>query len=199
MLVVIGFLLIGGCSDSSQPVLSPIDSPTAGGTVQQGAVAKAVSGAKTQIPLPVPLVGKNKGGSSTGYITVSSGGQVSASYSYTSILNKLVQISATFSVPPGAIDKNINVTLSLDDKYVAVKFIPGGLKFKVPAKLTYNATGLDLSMVPVGAPISLCFVNDSEQVTEEENTESISTDPSCGSLACKNGDIPHFSRYAFAY
>jgi hypothetical protein len=213
LLVVAVFLLVGGCSEKSESVVSPIDSPSPVTSVRPGANIKAESPIPTAsiqpgssvncvvrlIELPLPLWGTNPGASSTSYITSSSGGQVRVSYSYTSILRKLVRISATLSIPPGAIDKDRYITMSLDDKYVGLKFKPGGLKFNIPAKLDFNATGLDLSVVPFGAQLSLYYVNDFGSATEKEKAKKISANAFYGSLVCDDGEIPHFSRYAFGY
>jgi len=211
MLVVAVFLLVGGCSEKSQSILSPVDSPPALTSVQPGANTKAeaptplasikpgsnVNCGVTLLPLPLPLWGDSPGASSTSYITRSSGGKVSVSYSYYSILRKQVRISATLTVPAGAVDKDTYITMSLDDKYVAVNFKPSGLKFNMPAKLDFNATGLDLSVVPIGVPISLYFVD--FLTVEKEKAGSITANRFYGSLVCSNGEIPHFSRYAFGY
>lgn len=213
LLVVAVFLLVGGCSEKSQSVLSPIDSPSPVTSVNQGSNAKAespepmasiqpgrsINCSPKLLQLPLPLWGANQGASSTSYITSSSGGKVSVTYSYTSILRKLFRVTATLSVPPGAIDKDTYVTMSVDDKYLALKFKPSGLKFNIPAELDFNATGLDLSILPFGAPISLYYVNDYGVMTEKENAESISANRFYGSVVCNDGEIPHFSRYAFGY
>ena len=133
VLVLAVFMLISGCSDNSQSVLSPVESPIGATSVQSASNAKGESPAPMAsiqpghsincspklLQLPPPLWGYNQGASSTSYITSSSGGQVSVTYSYTSILRKLFRVTATLSVPPGAIDKDTYVTMSLDDKYVA--------------------------------------------------------------------------------
>jgi hypothetical protein len=213
LLVVAVFLLVGGCSENSQSVLSPTDSPSPVTSVNQGSNTSAESPAPMAsiqpgrsincspklLQLPLPLWGANQGSSSTSYITSSSGGKVSVSYSYTSILKKLFRVTATLSIPPGAIDKDRYITMSVDDKYVALKFVPGGLKFNVPAKLDVNVTGLDLSILPFGAQVSLYYVNDSGVVTEKENVGGINTNRLFGSIRCDDADINHFSRYAFGY
>jgi hypothetical protein len=213
LLVLAVFMLISGCSEKSESILSPVDSPASVTSVQPGSNGKVEAPAAVAsiqpgrsincsprlVQLPLPLWGTNQGASSTSYITSSSGGQVSVTYSYTSILRKVFRVTATLSVPPGAIDKNTYVTMSVDDQYLALKFKPSGLKFNVPAKLDVNATGLDLSIVPFGAQLSLYYVNDFNVVTEKENVEGISTNRFFGSLGCDDAEIHHFSRYAFGY
>jgi hypothetical protein len=200
LLVVAVFLLVGGCSEKSQSVLSPIDSPSPVTSVNQGSNAKAESpepmasiqpGKSTNcaiklITLPQPVSKKDWDASSTSLITPGSGGQLHVSYTYLSILGKRVSVSATFTVPPGAVEKGKYVTMSLDPKYLGVKFQPGGLKFNVPAQLDFSVTGVDLSIVPIGVPISLYYVN-LLTLTFEKEDASISANRWLGTIICKSG------------
>jgi hypothetical protein len=213
MLAVVVFLLIAGCSDRSESILSPTDSPAPGTSVQPGSNTKVESPtplastqpgistncAITLIPLPQPAWDNGLGASSRSLITHDFGGQVRASFSYISVLGKRVSVSATFTVPPGAVDKDTYVTMSFDDKHIGVKFIPGGLKFNIPANLDFSASGLDLSIVPSGVPISLYYVSDYSLTFEKQKTSGISANKWSGTLVCNDGQINHFSRYAFGY
>jgi hypothetical protein len=210
--VVIGFMLMSGCSEKSDSILSPAESlqPTAGVQKESGTKAEAmepmasiqpgqiVNSAITLLPLPTSYW-NSPGSSSTGLITSRYGGRVRVNYSYFSIFGKRVSVSATFTVPPGAVDQDTYVTMSLDDKYVGLKFKPGGLKFKVPAELDFSASGLDLSSLPFGKSVSLYYLNFLGGTFEKVNTSGVSASKFQGTLVCNNAQINHFSRYAFGY
>jgi hypothetical protein len=210
MIVVAVFLLVGGCSENGQSLLSPVNSSPPATSVTQGSNAKAdapepmgvirpgqsTNCAITLIPLPQAVWNSVPGSSSSGLITASSGGTLRANYSYYSILGKKVTLSATFTVPPGAVNRDTYVTMSFDGLNVGVDFLPNGLKFNIPAELDFSASGLDLTTLPLGVPVSLYFVN---WTFEKQNALSISTNKWYGILVCKDAQIKHFSRYAFGY
>lgn len=212
LLVVAVFLLVGGCSENSQSLLSPVDSSPPATSVNQGSNVKgnapeptaiqpgqSTNCAITLIPLPRALWNIGQGTSTTGLITRSSGGKLSANYSYMSVLGKKVTVSATFTVPPGAVNQDTYVTMSFNTLNVGVDFIPNGLRFNVPAELDFSASGLDIASLPLGVPVSLWFVNLYPWMFEKQNALSISTNKWYGTLVCKDAQIKHFSRYAFGY
>jgi hypothetical protein len=210
--VVAGFMLMSGCSDKGDSILSPAESlqPTAGVQKESGTKAEAMEPmasvqpgratncAITLLPLPTSYW-KSPGSSSTGLISSRYGGRVRVDYSYFSIFGKRVSVSATFTVPPGAVDQDTYVTMSLDDKYIGMKFKPGGLKFKVPAELDFSASGLDLLSLPFGKSVSLYYVNLFGGTFEKVNTSGVSAGKFQGTIVCNNAQINHFSRYAFGY
>jgi hypothetical protein len=211
--VAVGFMLMSGCSDKSDSILSPAESVGPVASVQHesgtkveaaepmGAIhsGKTIKNLITLIPLPAPISKNGPGSSSTGLITSRYGGRVRVDYSYSSVIGKRVSVSATFTVPPGAIDKDTYVTVSLDDKYIGLKFKPGGLKFKVPAELDFSASGLDLSALPFGKSVSLYYVNLLTSTFEKVNASGVSASKFQGTIMCNNAQINHFSRYAFGY
>jgi hypothetical protein len=211
--VVIGFVLMSGCSDKSESIVSPAESVGPEASVQHqsatkakasepmGAISpgKAIKNLITLIPLPAPMSKNDPGSSSTALITSRYGGRVRVDYSYFSIFGKKVNVSATFTVPPGAIDKDTYVTMSIDDKYIGLKFKPGGLKFKVPAELDLSASGLDLSALPFGKSVSLYYVDLLSGTFEKVHTSGVSAGKFQGTVVCNNAQINHFSRYAFGY
>jgi hypothetical protein len=209
--VAVGFMLMSGCSEKGDSVLSPAESPASADKVQHQsgiktepaepmgwASGQSIKDLVTLIPLPTPLW-DSPGSSSTGLITGRYGGRVRVNYSYFSVFGKRVSVSATFTVPPGAIDKDTYVTMSLDNKYIGLKFKPGGLKFKVPAELDFSASGLDLSSVPFGKSVSLYYVDLFGSTFEKVNASGVSAGKFQGTIVCNNAQINHFSRYAFGY
>jgi hypothetical protein len=211
--VVIGFMLMSGCSEKSESIVSPAESVGPAASVQHESVAKAeasepmgsifsgktIKNLITLIPLPAPMWKNDPGSSSTALITSRYGGRVRVNYSYSSVFGKRVSVSATFTVPPGSIDKDTYVTMSLDSKYIGLKFKPGGLKFKVPAELDFSASGLDLSALPFGKSVSLYYVDLLTSAFEKVKASGVSAGKFQGTIVCNNAQINHFSRYAFGY
>jgi hypothetical protein len=211
--VVIGFMLMSGCSEKSESIVSPAESVGPAASVQHESVAKTeasepmgaifpgktIKNLITLIPLPTPILKNDPGTSSTGLMTSKYGGRVRVNYGYSSVGGERVGLSATFTVPAGAIDKDTYVTMSLDDKYIGLKFKPGGLKFRVPAELDFSVSGLDLSSVPFGKSVSLYYVDFLTSTFEKVNASGVSVGKFHGTIVCNNAQINHFSRYAFGY
>jgi hypothetical protein len=212
LFVIIGLMLMSGCSEKGDSVVSPVESPAPVAKIQHESGTKTepaepmgwiqpgqiINNLVTLIPLPTPSW-NSAGSSSTGLITSRYGGRVRVDYSYFSIFGKRVSVSATLTVPPGAVDKDTYVTMSLDDKYIGLKFKPGGLKFKVPAELDVSASGLNLSSVPFGKSVSLYYVDLFGSTFEKVHASGVSASKFQGTIVCSNAQINHFSRYAFGY
>jgi hypothetical protein len=108
-------------------------------------------------------------------------------------------VTATLSIPENALNEDRYISMLLDDSKLQIKFNPDGLQFNVPAKLTYTATGLNLSSIPVGTEIKLYYCNEETGMLEEINTGGITYDVESGTFECHDGEILHFSEYAFGY
>lgn len=118
---------------------------------------------------------------------------------YTNTRFRMATLTATFSVPPNAMSSNQYIVMSFDDAKLQVQFNPHGLQFKVPAKFSYTATGVDLSTLPAGTEIKLFYVDEQTGSFEEMKGGSISYDVESGTVTCTDAEIPHFSEYAFGY
>jgi hypothetical protein len=87
--------------------------------------------------------------------------------------------------------------MTLDDQTLTFDFNPDGISFTKPASLDVYARGLNLWGIPPWKKVKLFYISNGELV--EMKTSRISVNPWFGELSCENGDIPHFSRYAFGY
>jgi hypothetical protein len=110
-----------------------------------------------------------------------------------------IMATVSLNVKPFSIDKNTEITLSLDDEQfmgsIDVTFAPHGLNFSDPALLNISASGLDFTGFNV-SNLKLYYVNQVSGLWEEMNCESLSVNTEEGSLSVVNGQLPHFSRYA---
>jgi hypothetical protein len=129
------------------------------------------------------------------WVSVDSGGELESNEQFGT-----VTVTATLSIPKKGLSEGRYISMMLDNsKLLQIEFNPEGLQFKVPAKLSCTATGLDLSSVPVGAEIKLYYCNQKTGKFEEMNSASITYNRKSGTLTCLNAEIPHFSIYAFGY
>lgn len=134
------------------------------------------------------------------WIRANTGGEINMSERFrTNTRFKTASISASFTVPPNGLSKDTFIMMVFDDSNLLIEFSPHGLEFNIPAKLSYTVTGLDLSSVPVDAEIKLYYINDQTGLFEEMRSGSILHDRESGSISCIDGEIPHFSEYAFGY
>ncbi|MFA6540579.1 MAG: hypothetical protein WCT99_03180 [Bacteroidota bacterium] len=108
-------------------------------------------------------------------------------------------LNATFTLPGNALKADQYIAMTFDDYKLQIQFNPHGLQFNVPAKLTYTATGVDLSSLPDGTEIKLFYVNENSGSFEEMHSGTITYDKASGTISCVDGEIPHFSEYAFGY
>ncbi|TLY31763.1 MAG: hypothetical protein E6K56_04335 [Ignavibacteria bacterium] len=128
-------------------------------------------------------------------ITADSGGTVKLSYDNGQIQRHFT-IDASLVFAPHAVDRDIVVTMSLDDSLLVLNFIPA-MAFNIPAQLQVKAAGLSLSATAASGAYKLFWYNPLTSTWVEMPAQSISVAPAAGSLECINGTIPHFSQYGF--
>ncbi len=173
-----------GCSDFENPI---------------GVEEKAESKELNFLNLPDPgVLFKTMETSTT--ISPQTGGELKLEYSQGQGNDK-VDINITLRFEPGSVSEDIKVSMSVDQDIlmtnIDITFGPSGSEFLKPAKLSVNTRGLDLSGVPSDAEISLYYDNNGKW--EEISSNMIRHNVDLGQLQCVNGEIPHFSRYAFAF
>jgi hypothetical protein len=129
----------------------------------------------------------------TGRITVKDGGQLT--------LNTFGQwpyVFATITFPKKAVSEDVDITMTLENQALAFDFDPDGISFNKSASLDVYARGLNLFGIPPWKKVKL-FYCDSNGELVEMKTGKVSVNAWTGELSCDNGEIPHFSRYAFGY
>ncbi len=172
---------------------------------QKAGPVEPADGSTKQAPAFIKLPKNNalhKIISVTKTIYAQSGGELKLNYDYGEGAKK-VNIDVSLKFEPGSVSRDVDITLSVDDAVlmttIDLSFAPEGLVFLKPAILDVNAQGLDLSGIPPGANINLYYFNKQTGTWEQIPTRRISVNISNGQLQCKDGEIPHFSRYAFGY
>lgn len=174
-----------GCDNFENPVSSP----------ELTAIEENTSQEMNFITLPKPD-GFFKPLKTSATITPQTGGRLALNYSQGRGSERVhIQVSLRFA--PRSVSEDVTASMSVDSDALMFYFEPSGTTFLKPGQLTVNARGLDLSDVPAGAEIKLYYIDGDQW--EEMNTQMIRYDVRQGQLQCVNGEVPHFSRYAFAF
>ena len=187
-------VLIIGCSE----MISPLDSPSrsdGGAPVRPSTISFEYSETLGFIYYPAGYVSKGDVTNSK-LVTAKDGGKVKADFEYMSLDGKKTHVHAELQVPKGAVDQDVNITMTLDTIVVGVKFEPEGLVFNQPAKLDFHVD--HLNQIPNDPPIGFYYVDDGgnfSPVSYDQLDNHMHPDHS--DLNLNNAYIPHFSIYAF--
>ncbi len=190
VVVAVAALLLGLVSCTiDNPVGAPIPPP-------QGVVSPpGASGTYHPFQLPA-TAGLRKTVPVTATITAANGGQLAFEHSEGTFSVKIV---LTFG--PGAVAKDMDLTMLADDQSLAATFGPDGTKFGTPGNLYFEAHGLDLSSISDPADLvkklHLLYYNDTTGAWEPISASGFSVDLASGTVICQKGVIEHFSRYGF--
>ena len=161
------------------------------------------AGAITFIPLPASSsLKKEIQISDSKAIDAEKGGKLEVSDTYQG-KNGTVTVSAKLTILADALPCDETLTMTLGEETLSgavnVIFGPHGTKFIKPALLNIDAHGLDLSMIPPNANVQLYYLNLDNNKYELMTVKKTSFDIKQGQIKCQDGQLPHFSRYAFGY
>ncbi len=139
----------------------------------------------------------------TALITPELGGrlQVDVKYHYLDSVGLIQVLHASLSLtfPPYAVMDTLVATMSLDDQVlrstVDLTFGPHGSVFLKPAVLDVDVTGLVLSGLSSKDTVYLWYKDGATWVKMEAKRVDINA--TSGHLKCQDGELPHFSAYAF--
>jgi hypothetical protein len=131
-----------------------------------------------------------------GQVTQKNGGELKLDYKEN--VEGKFELHVKLKFEKGTVSNDFDASLSMDANYlmnnVNLEFGPHGSYFIRPAKLEIVVRGMDLSGFTDNDKIYL-YYEDSGQWTQMQGDVKISVNE--GKLECKNGELPHFSRYAF--
>ncbi len=162
----------------------------------------------TFIPLPKAPAGLKKDGvlSVSKLISARYGGmlQIDANYPIEGTNNKVV-VHVKLQIPRYALPYDQTLTMTLDEETltgsvdVNVVFGPHGTRFLRPALFDIDADGLNLSSLPPDTKVQLYYFNPDSGNYEPMNVKKAMYNFRAGKIQCLDGELPHFSRYAFGY
>jgi hypothetical protein len=198
-IMVICILAFALLSCRENPVTSVTDK-----SAQSQSTEKSI----TFIPLPKAPAGLKKGRilTDTKLITVRSGGllQIDANYPIEGTNDK-VTVHVKLQIPPYALPYSQYLTMTLDEETLSgsvgvnVVFGPHGTTFLKPALLDIDADGLELSSLPPDTKVQLYYFNPDSGNFELMTVKKATYNFNAGKIQCLDGQLPHFSRYAFGY
>jgi hypothetical protein len=139
----------------------------------------------------------------TAVISPEKGGQLAVNLKYSYVdsvgVNRKLDARLTLTFPPGAVMDTLLATMSVDDQVlrsaVDLTFGPHGPVFLKPALLDVNINGLDLSALNPKDKVYLWYIDNGTWIRMD--AKKVDFDVKKGTLICQDGELPHFSMYAF--
>ena len=130
-------------------------------------------------------------------VSPSNGGMLMLEHSGTTADGTLIEVTVKLDVLPGAVNEDIQISMSLDDQALDLEFGPEGTVFNTPALLTVEAHNLDLSVN--SGKIGTYYFNPETVSWELVSSEDVVVMLDDGYLKVVNAHLPHFSRYAVGW
>ncbi len=181
VLLLFSLAIFNGCSDGPA---NPITAPTTNQTPEFVKLPKRLN----------PSLAKTV--SVTQFIYAAQGGTLRLQDSYAAAPDShIVTLDIALKFKPNDLPYDASLTISIDDEAfittVGMTFGPHGLVFNNPAKLTVDATGLDLGSTNV--TLKLYYLNESNVWERMPASNAVYH---AGTIDA-HGKLPHLSQYAF--
>jgi hypothetical protein len=189
--------LIASCSDSLQSPIAPLD-PSALAAAKGSDKTGGITGTLPDAGVELKALWWNRDWERQSVFRVKqtikpSGGVIS-----------IPQTGLTMAFPVGAVDAPIEITVTSDDKYVAYKMEPSGIRFKTDVTVTQLLTFTEVAGRRLRTPLFAAYIPDDKlslagkiPVLEIEPSRTILS-PSTGLPEAQVWLIKHFSRYMLA-
>lgn len=190
------FLLFSGCQKDNS--LLPPEQTNANSLQKPAWVLAAEKQGLTLIALPHNASSAlDKNFTVEQIINHSVDGTLAINETYLSSINNLVSVNASLLVQANALAQDATLTMNFEDEYLCFEFGPSGTTFATPALLNVEVTGLDLSAFGTLTTGHLRYYNESLNEWSIVEADEVAINTTTGTFSCKNGKIPHFSRYGF--
>jgi hypothetical protein len=140
----------------------------------------------------------------TAVITPEHGGRLELDFKYSYVdtdgVTRKLDASLSVTFQPHGVTDTLVATMSLDDQVlrsnIDLTFGPHGTTFLKPALLDVDVKGMDLSGLRPHDKVYLWYV-DSTGEWIRMDAQFVHINIPQGRLVCNNGELPHFSAYAF--
>jgi hypothetical protein len=140
----------------------------------------------------------------TAVITPEHGGRLELDFKYSYVdtdgVTRKLDASLSVTFQPHGVTDTLVATMSLDDQVlrsnIDLTFGPLGTTFLKPALLDVDVKGMDLSGLRPHDKVYLWYV-DSTGEWIRMDAQFVHINIPQGRLVCNNGELPHFSAYAF--
>ena len=146
-----------------------------------------------QIP---PRAGGGPGFSATETIDGSNGGYIKIKESYITIYGDTVEIDVKLKIGKDCFSGIVDITMTVDDVYTAVKFTPK-MVFNKPIDLDVKYKGLDPNqLILTSGKYDFKYIDDNGY-TETIQSNGVVVNEELGEISVKKAKLNHFSRYVF--
>jgi len=146
-----------------------------------------------QIP---PRAGGGPSFSATEIIDGSKGGYIKIKESYITVNGDTVKIDVKLKIKKDCFSGNVEITMTMDDVYTAVKFIPP-MVFAKPVELDVKYKGLDPDQLNLSSGNYEFIYEDDEGNNETVPSYGVTVNAELGEIFVKKAKLSHFSRYVF--
>lgn len=189
LILAIAGLIFSGCDNPGAGITDPASSNE---TLQAGELPV--------IKLPASLTPLPMHKKISCMITPESGGVIHYDYTYNSSSGK-VKVDIQLRFQPGSVADTLLISAEINlnelSGDLSMNFGPSPTQFSKPALITVNAAGLDSAGIPKDPQkIKLVYIDDNGNIVPT-TTKKISIDLKKGEIKIQEGELPHFSRYAF--
>jgi hypothetical protein len=189
-------IAFSGVGCEKEGVLEPASSTSiAPATVARGAKGDATFSATTESNII----------SVTKRVTKKDGGVLKLTYDG-GTHNDKVKLTIQFKVAPKSISRDCDITMSLDaDKLlteiniVDLSFEPSGISFTKPASLSVEGKGLNLAGLPKNAKPKFYYWDEDANTWVVITFKKSQVNIDLGMINLDDGEVSHFSRYAFGF
>jgi hypothetical protein len=139
----------------------------------------------------------------TAVITPEHGGRLELDFKYSYVdtdgVTRKLDASLSVTFQPHGVTDTLVATMSLDDQVlrsnVDLTFGPHGSTFLQPALLDADVSGIDLSALSPKDRVYLYYIDNGNWIRMD--AKKIDVNVKKGQLKCQDGELPHFSAYAF--
>jgi len=134
--------------------------------------------------------------SATETIDGSKGGIIKLKESYITVDGDTVIIDVKLKVKKDCFSGNVEITVTVDDVYTAVKLTPP-MVFNKPVELDLKYTGLDPDQLNLtSGKYEFLYIDDNGN-NETVPSNGVKVNEELGEISVKKTKLNHFSRYAF--
>lgn len=134
--------------------------------------------------------------SATETIDGSKGGYIKIKESYITVDGDTVKIDVKLKIKKDCFSGNVEITVTVDDVYSAVKLTPP-MVFNKPVELDLKYKGLDPDQLNLtSGNFEFLYIDDNGN-TETVSSYGVKVKKELGEISVKKAKLNHFSRYAF--
>lgn len=135
--------------------------------------------------------------SATETIDGSKGGYIKIKESYITVDGDTVKIDVKLKLEEDCFSGNVEITVTVDDVYTAVKLTPP-MVFNKPVELDIKYRGLDPDQLNLtSGNYEFLYIDDNGNTETVPSDDGVKVNEERGEISVEEAKLNHFSRYAF--